>query len=113
MTGGARRLRKSQRITVPPRNPMKSLTAVSTSRDSRRRARVRLAVRTAVAALLCTAVTVLLRGPISVPVTSTSGMTAAQSASSYQAPDTPPPSVAGGTTPVAPAHAAGGALDGE
>jgi len=91
---------------------MKSLTAVSTSRDSRRRARVRLAVRTAVAALLCTAVTVLLRGPISVPVTSTSVMTAAQSASSYQAPDTPPPSVAGATTPFATYQAPEGTLGG-
>jgi hypothetical protein len=60
---------------------------------------------------MCTAVTALLSGAIPALVAAPSAMAATQPAS-YQAPDTPPPSVAGATTPFSTYQAPEGTLGG-
>jgi Carbohydrate binding module (family 6)/F5/8 type C domain/Abnormal spindle-like microcephaly-assoc'd, ASPM-SPD-2-Hydin len=80
---------------------MKSIAAASTTRNSRRRARVWLAACTAVAAL-CLGLVPVLAAP--------SAMAAATNP--YQSPGTPDPSVAGATTPFATYQAPEGTLGG-
>src|SRR3984957_5387837 len=82
---------------------MKRRSVLGTPRTRRRRERFPLIVLAAVAALLA--------GPIPALVAAPAAL-AASGPTSYQAPDTPPPSVAGATTPFSTYQAPAGTLGG-